>query len=293
MVTVRVSATTANLGPGFDSFGCAFALYDTISFTERNDGALTFEGCEVPYCNFDNLAVVAYRNTMNRLGLPMPGLHVAIRSDIPICRGLGSSAALIVAGAVAANAAHGDTLSRMELLEICNAIEGHPDNLAPALLGGMTVSLVENGKPYTVRYELSRKLRFTALIPSFELSTHKAREALPAKVDFPDAVFNVSHAGVLLKALEIGDEALIRVALSDRLHQPYRAALIPEYDRVRALALSCGALAFCISGAGPTLLCLSAEGTWEDRLRREIGAIPGEWQVLSLPVEHEGAKVLI
>lgn len=291
MVTIRVPATTANLGPGFDSFGCSFALYDTLTFEEQPGDALTFDGCARAYCNLENLAVVAYRAVMQHLGLPVQGLHISIRAEIPICRGLGSSAAMIVAGAAAANALHGSPLSRNELLEICNGIEGHPDNLAPALFGGMAVSLVEAGKPYTVRCDVHKNLRFTALIPDFELSTHKAREALPQKLNFSDAVFNVSRAGVLLKALEQGDEELLRIALADRIHQPYRAALIPEYEHVRALALECGCTAFCISGAGPTLLCLSFSDAWESSFRKKIASIPGGWQVLSLPVDHDGVQI--
>lgn len=292
MVTVRVPATTANIGPGFDSFGCALALYNTLSFEETPAG-LVFEGCPADYQTEENLAVVSYKAVMDALGLPMTGLRVIIRADIPICRGLGSSAALIAAGAVAANALHGGTLSALDLLAICNAIEGHPDNLAPALLGGMTVSMVENGRAWAARYNVHPRLRFTALIPDFELSTHLAREALPKEVPFADAVFNISRAGVLLKALENGDEALIRLALEDRLHQPYRGRLITGYDQVKALALASGCTAFCISGAGPTLLCLSFDDAWETPFRGKIGGIPGHWQMLPLPVDHQGAQIIL
>jgi len=291
MVTVRIPATTANIGPGFDSFGCALALYNTLSF-EETPGGLVFEGCDEAYRTADNLAVVAYRAVMDALGLPMPGLRVGIQADIPICRGLGSSAALIAGGAAAANTLHGGTLSLLDLLGICNAIEGHPDNLAPALLGGMTASMVVDGRAWAESYRVHPRLRFTALIPDFELSTHLAREALPKKVPFADAVFNISHAGVLLKALENGDEDVIRLALDDRLHQPYRGKLIPGYLPVRALALECGCTAFCISGAGPTLLCLSFDDAWEAPFRAQIGKIPGHWRMLSLAVDHQGAQIV-
>ncbi len=292
MVTVRVPATTANLGPGFDTFGCALSLYNTLTFSET-DGDLRFSGCEAAYCNADNLSVVAYRRVMEALGLPMPGLDITMDTQIPICRGLGSSASLIAAGAAAANALHGSPYSPLELLGICNAIEGHPDNLAPALLGGLVASFVEDGRPFAARYDVHPGLHFTALIPDFELSTHAARRVLPKEVPYGDAVFNVSRAAVLLKALEQGDKELLRVSLDDRLHQPYRRSLIPGYEQVRALALDCGALAFCISGAGPTLLCLSMEDGFDAALARHLHELPQRWTQLPLPVDHTGVQVTL
>lgn len=291
MVTVRVPATTANIGPGFDTFGCAFELYNTFQIEERPSG-LWFEGFADVFCNEGNLAVVGYRAVMNALHLPMPGLYVAItQNDIPICRGLGSSSSLIVAGAAAANAIHGSPLSRLDLLAICTELEGHPDNLAPALLGGLVASYVENRRPLAVRYYLHESLRFTALIPDFELSTHMARSVLPKAVPFADAVFNVSRAAVLLKSLEEGNRELIRTALVDRLHQPYRAPLIPGYEELRARALESGALAFCISGAGPTLLCLSMDEGFDEVMEPKLSALPNNWQLIRLPIDHEGVLV--
>jgi len=292
VVTVRVPATTANIGPGFDTFGCALQLYNTFTFEETASG-LQFTGCEEEFCNADNLAVVAYRCVMDALGLPMPGLKITIQTGIPICRGLGSSASLIAAGAAAANALHGSPYTKLELLGICNDIEGHPDNLAPALLGGLVASYVDNGRPVAARYSVHPKLRFTALSPDFQLSTHLARSVLPKTVPFADAVFNVSRSAVLLKAMEEGNAELIRAALHDRLHQPYRSSLIHGYEEVRALALSCGALGFCISGAGPTLLCLSMDEGFDSRLAPQLTALPHNWQLLSLPIDHEGTVVTV
>ena len=134
-------------------------------------------------------------------------------------------------------------------------------------------------------------LRFTALIPDFELSTHLARSVLPKSVPFADAIFNISRAAVLLKSLEEGNEDLIRTALVDRLHQPYRAPLIPGYEELRARALESGALAFCISGAGPTLLCLSMDEGFDAEMEPKLGALPNNWQLLSLPIDHEGVQI--
>ena len=206
MVTVRVPATTANLGPGFDTLGLALALYNTLTFEELPQG-LFFEGVEPEYATVENLAVVSYKAVLSKLGLPMPGLRISIQAEIPICRGLGSSAALIAAGAAGANANHGSPLSRAELLAVCNDIEGHPDNLAPAIFGGLVASFVENERPYIARYSLHKSLHCTALIPDFQLSTHLARSVLPKQVPYGDAIFNVSRTAVLLRALEEPDDA--------------------------------------------------------------------------------------
>ena len=287
MVTVRVPATTANLGPGFDTLGLALALYNTLTFEELPEG-LVFEGVDPDYATAENLAVISYKAVMDKLGLPMPGLRVGIRADIPICRGLGSSAALIAAGAAGANAAHGSPLTREEVLAVCNDIEGHPDNLAPAIFGGLVASFVENEQPYIARYSLHKSLHCTALIPDFQLSTHLARSVLPKEVPYGDAIFNISRTAVLLKALEEGDTETISVALHDKLHQPFRRTLIPGFDEAEALARDCGCVAFFLSGAGPTLLCLSADPAFDGKLAARLPELPGHWRQLPLPVDHQG-----
>ena len=219
-ITVRVPATTANIGPGFDSMGCALALYNYITCEVLPAGKLVITGCPEQYQNEENLAVQGYRAVLSRLGLPNEGLSLNIRAEIPVCRGLGSSAALIAGGAAAANLLHGSPLPPAELLEVTYEIEGHPDNLAPAIYGGLTASLVEDGKPRTVKLPLSPTLRWVAAIPDFELSTHLARAVLPKEVAFVDAVYNASHVAVLVGALGRGDRELIAMALRDRVHSP-------------------------------------------------------------------------
>lgn len=290
-VTVRVPATSANLGPGFDSFGCALALYNTYTF-ELLPSGLEITGCPLKYRNAQNLSVVAYRYAMEAMGLPPEGLRLHIRADIPVSRGLGSSSAMIIGGVMAANVLHGSPLTREDLLRLCTAVEGHPDNLAPALYGGMTASLMRKGNPVTARFPLSEKLRFIALVPPFPLSTKKARAVLPAQIPFADAVFNVSHAALLLRALETADAEMIALALDDRLHQPYRKGLIAGYEQARQTALDCGALAFCISGAGSTCLCIAESEDVGARLKERLPAVCPNWQVLPLPVDTQGATVL-
>lgn len=287
-ITVRVPATTANIGPGFDSMGCALALYNYITCKVLPAGKLVITGCPEPYQNEENLAVQGYRAVLSRLGLPNEGLSLNIRAEIPVCRGLGSSAALIAGGAAAANLLHGSPLPPAELLEVTNEIEGHPDNLAPAIYGGLTASLVEDGKPRTVKLPLSPTLRWVAAIPDFELSTHLARAVLPKEVAFVDAVYNASHGAVLVGALGRGDRELIAMALRDRLHQPYREKLIPEYNKVKAAAEQCGAIAFCISGAGPTLLALTDEASFAAQFAEKCKRLEHRWNIMELAVDTEG-----
>ena len=287
-ITVRVPATTANIGPGFDSMGCALALYNYITCEVLPAGKLVITGCPEPYQNEENLAVQGYRAVLSRLGLPNEGLSLHIRAEIPVCRGLGSSAALIAGGAAAANLLHGSPLPPAELLEVTNEIEGHPDNLAPAIYGGLTASLVEDGKPRTVKLPLSPTLRWVAAIPDFELSTHLARAVLPKEVAFVDAVYNASHVAVLVGALGRGDRELIAMALRDRLHQPYREKLIPEYNKVKTAAEQCGAIAFCISGAGPTLLALTDEASFAAQFAEKCKRLEHRWNIMELAVDTEG-----
>lgn len=287
-ITVRVPATTANIGPGFDSMGCALALYNYITCEVLPAGKLVITGCPEPYQNEENLAVQGYRAVLSRLGLPNEGLSLNIRAEIPVCRGLGSSAALIAGGAAAANLLHGSPLPPAELLEVTNEIEGHPDNLAPAIYGGLTASLVEDGKPRTVKLPLSPTLRWVAAIPDFELSTHLARAVLPKEVAFVDAVYNASHVAVLVGALGRGDRELIAMALRDRLHQPYREKLIPEYNKVKTAAEQCGAIAFCISGAGPTLLALTDEASFAAQFAEKCKCLEHRWNIMELAVDTEG-----
>ncbi len=293
-VTLRVPATMANIGPGFDSFGCAVSLYNKFTF-ELTGTDLAFSGVHAKYANDTNMAYQAYVATMKRIGqLSERGIRITIESDIPICRGLGSSASLLVAGAVAANELHGRPLSNKDILEIATEMEGHPDNIAPAIIGGLTASMMDEGVPFTVKYTVASNIHPIVIIPDFELSTAEARAALPKQVPFNDAVFNISHAALLLRALELGDENIIRHALSDKLHQPYRKSLIQGYEEVESAAMSLGAISYCISGAGPTQLAIVTQDPekFVKALSTKICVSHPGWKVMSLSIDNEGAKIL-
>ena len=290
-VTIRVPATTANLGPGFDAFGCALSLYTDVTFEEMEDG-LEITGCPEEFTGPDNLVYTSYCAVLNTMSEEVRGVKIHIDAHIPICRGLGSSAALLVAGAMGANVLRGNKLSTQGLLNITNAMEGHPDNLAPAFYGGLTASMVDNGLPVTVNFPLHPDWEFLALVPDFDLPTTLAREALPNEYVRADAVYNISHGAMVLKALELGDEKLLRNAMQDKIHQPYRKGMIQDYEKIEGLIRTTGA-AFCLSGAGPTLLCITRNPGLEEKLAKKLHDITeANWEMIPLHVEFEGARVL-
>lgn len=288
---LRVPASSANLGPGFDCFGIAWQLWNEIEF-EPND-RLVITGCPERYQNPQNLAYDAYRTVLAMHGVEAGGVTIRFgRTDIPVSRGLGSSSALLIAGALAANELGGLDMTRDELFRAAVRLEGHPDNVAPAFFGGFTVSAMDGDRICGVGFPVSDSLCFTVLIPDFELSTRLARQVLPETYARADAIFNTSHASLMLHAMQSGDCGVLSFAIEDRIHQPYRTALIPGYDEARQLALEAGAAAVCISGAGSTMLCISDRPGLADRLAAPFAErFPG-WRVKDVQPDREGAKIL-
>jgi len=289
---LRVPASSANLGPGFDCFGIAWDLYDEIEYA-LSDGPLAISGCDARFQNAENLSCRAFRRTLERAGVALPGLHIRfLNCEIPVSRGLGSSAALIAGGVLAADRLCGLGLSRGEQIEIATEIEGHPDNVAPALFGGLTVSAMDGAHPVFRTFPVSERLRFAVLIPPFELSTAQARAVLPATLGRADAIFNVSRAALLLSALAEGDTALLPLAMEDRIHQSYRLPLIDGFETARAAAADCGGAGFCISGAGSTLLCVSDEEGFAARLKARLSEVLPLWRVRAVRPDTQGAAIL-
>lgn len=287
-VTVRVPATSANLGSGFDCTGIAFKRYNVFSF-EKIENGVAFENFEEEFSNENNIAYQAYKTVCDKLGEDAYVKIKNIKTDIPIARGLGSSAALIVAGAYAANALHGNRFSVQELFEICNNIEGHPDNIAPALFGGLCTSIVANGKPITQKYSVSDKIFFTALVPDFKVETKMARDVLPKVIDRNDAIFNMQRIALLPHSFESGNMELIKLVTQDKLHQEYRRCLFKNIDDVEKYTFECGAIAFAISGAGPTCLAFSDEPIGK-MINRKICKLENGWIAYDLGIDDEGAK---
>lgn len=290
MVRVTVPASTANIGPGFDTLGLALNLYNTYEFDEIDEG-LQIEGCSDKFKNENNLVYKSFQKTADIINRKIKGLKVVMHTDIPISRGLGSSSACIVGGVFGANALLKGNLTKDELFKIAVDIEGHPDNIAPAVYGGLTASIVEDGIPYCMGYNISEKLKFCALIPDFETSTYEARKLLPVDIPFKDAIYNVSRTAVLLKALEEGNFKVINVALKDKLHQKYRKTLIHEYDEVKKICIDNGSHALFISGSGPTLMNVIENSDFTNKIKNSIINLRHNWDIRYLITDTNGVIV--
>ena len=256
MITVTVPATSANVGAGFDSLGLAVSMYNTVTFEESD--RLEISSCDgtiVP-TGQSNLVYRSVKAVFDQLDEKLPGLKITQTNAIPMARGLGSSSACIVAGILGANAMLGNRLTHRQMLTMATAIEGHPDNVAPAMLGGFVTSVIDEGQVYSVKKDIDPELAFAAFVPDFRLLTSKARAALPAMVSHKDAVYNLSRAALATAAFCDGEYELLRVATKDKLHQQYRLPLIPGGERVFELAWDLGAYAVYISGAGPTIMAV-------------------------------------
>ncbi|MEG2404273.1 MAG: homoserine kinase [Oscillospiraceae bacterium] len=296
MIKISVPATSANLGAGFDSLGLALGLYNTVSFEE-------FDGCDISSGDGSftpkdeaNLIYRTAKQVYSRCGASFKGLRMVQTNAIPMARGLGSSSACIVAGIMGANALLKSPLSREEMLDFAVELEGHPDNVAPALLGGFVVCAVENNHAYAIKKDISDELQFAAFIPSFRLLTEKARAALPKEIPHKDAVYNVSRAALCAAAFCEGRYDLLQVATGDVLHQPYRMPLIEGGEEVLTMCRELGACGAFISGAGPTLLSIvrrdNAEFYAKASARLKLSETGNSFTLRMFSADNEGAKYI-
>lgn len=261
-VKVIVPATSANCGPGFDVLGAACNLYNEFTYELTKRGfelEVTGEGSGRLHASGKNLAFSSFFRLWNEVtDRRYTGLKVTMHNRIPLSRGLGSSSTAIVAGLMAANYLTGNTLTKQQLVNYATELEGHPDNVAPAILGGFTVSYMAYGKANSLRFLPACELRFIAAVPSEPLSTAKARQAIPETVSHKDAVFNAGRSALLVSALLTGEYNYLPDALEDRLHQPYRMPLITGTQAVFKAAKNAGAYGAIISGAGSTLMAYAS-----------------------------------
>ncbi|WP_274362636.1 homoserine kinase [Paenibacillus thermotolerans] len=257
-VRVKVPASSANLGPGFDALGMALNLYGWIEMSPSDSTSFTLLGEHVSGLPTDksNLLYTIAQRVFAAAGTGPKELNITMYSEIPLTRGLGSSASAIVGALGAANALIGSPFGMNELFQWATEIEGHPDNVGASLFGGIIAAVWDGGKASHVRIEPHPRLEALVAIPAFELSTGKARTVLPDRVSRADAVYNIGHASMLIAALATGNLEAIREAMSDRIHQPYRAPLVPGMEQCLLQAADQGALGAALSGAGPTLLAL-------------------------------------
>ncbi len=267
-VTVTVPGTTSNLGPGFDCLGAALTLRNRFRFSVEQEATeaarssvhIQVTGTEADRVTTDdsNLAYQSFAKFYQHIGQAPPAVQIEIHLEVPLARGLGSSATAIVGGTVAANLLADSPLSPEAVMALAIAIEGHPDNVVPALVGGCQLAASSlDGAWQVCSVPWHSDVVPVVAIPNFELSTAEARRVLPPTYSRADAIFNTAHLGLLLRGLETGCGPWLRDALQDRIHQPYRQALIPGYDALQAAAVAAGAYGLVISGAGPTLITLS------------------------------------
>ena len=296
MVHVRVPATSANLGPGFDALGLALALYNEVEARESDGITVDVhgEGAGRLPTTGDNVVARGVQLAYEAAGRPFKGIALRCVNRVPTSRGLGSSAAAWVGGLAAGNALCGGALSREALLALATRAEGHPDNVAAALLGGLTVSCASgDGAVTAISLTVPVRLTWIALIPETTSSTAEARAVLPAAVPRADAVFNVQRVALLLAALQSGRADALATALDDRLHQPYRLTLFPWMPAVVVAARRAGALGCVLSGAGPALLAVVAgdgravAAAMEDALR--MAGLAGTAR--ALPVDLNGVVI--
>lgn len=289
MIKVKVPATSANLGVGYDCLGIALDDFATVTF-EVIDQGLEIIGCDEEYCNEENLFYQAFRKGLDHMGKSVSGIRIHVDTDIPYARGLGSSATCIVAGLAGANALFHNPMNKYELFDLATQMEGHPDNIAPAIFGALCVSFMDEGKPNMIRYGIKRDLLFVTMIPDYEVSTKSAREVLPKTMSYPDAVYQMGRCAALAKAIEIGNPMIMKKACTDKMQEPYRKNLIPEYDDVQTLCEEAGMITTFISGSGSTMIALTQEKDAAQALQEMIQQRYPNWIVRILQATYDGVQ---
>ncbi len=302
-VMVKIPATSANLGPGFDTLGLALDLYNyvTISWSNKSEIEVNVEGFgqELMDNQDENMVYHAARKVLNHCGENNKGLYIRLENNIPFCRGLGSSAAAIVGGAVAANQLIGEPMDKEQLLDLVFDIEGHPDNIFPAMYGGLVVSSncgdekAGEHKYMFKKINLPRELQFLAVIPKDHLDTQMARQALPKMVKHSEAVYNLGRVSLLILAFQTADYNLMHHAMNDCLHEQYRAKLLPGLSEALH-ELRGFSIPSAISGAGPSVLAVVSSRAEE--IKRQIEDIfkrkELECHTIFLRPENQGAQII-
>ncbi len=296
--TARIPASTTNLGPGFDVLGLALQLYSTVTLEITGSKTeVIVSGVDVdkiPSSN-EHIAFQAVETIYQKSGKSQPkGLKLTIANGIPAIRGLGGSGTAILGGLLTANLLCENPFSRSDLLNFASTLEGHPDNVAASLYGGLVISVQDDKHIHTIQLKCDPALYVVLAIPEFTLSTQKARNILPKTVDFSDAIYNISRSSLLVASIATGKLEMLSTAMNDKLHQPYRSTLIPGFDDVVEAALSAGALSIALSGAGPTIAAYCLDNMQEvgksmQNVFKQHG-IPSD--ILVIGTDVEGAKLI-
>lgn len=290
----RVPATTANLGVGFDTLGLALRLYNIFEVSDEGSDIVEIngEGIDELYNRENNIFLKALDYFYSLYNLTPPPLHVKILNNIPLCKGLGSSASAIVAGLTIGNELLGKGLSKEELLEHAVLLEGHPDNVSPALFGGCTISLVSRGKVIVKNVPIPDDLSVIVAVPYFDVPTESSRKILPECIPIDVTVRGLAKIGMFLVSLMTNNLKDLHTILDDELHEPYRARFIPNYNEIKRELLSVGALGVMISGSGPSIVILTEkEGSKElvESTDFILSKNNIEAKILNLEIDYEGA----
>ncbi len=295
MIKIQIPATSANLGAGFDALGLALDYYNYVDMEESDRISIeSLDGIPVPN-DASNLVYDSAHILYDICGKKLDGLTIRQVNNIPMARGLGSSSACIIAGLVGANRLLGEPMGFDDLVDLSAQIEGHPDNTAPALLGGIVTAVFDGKRVHWVKQEVFTTLKFVAVIPDFELKTEKARACLPKEISHKDAVYNLSRAALFSASLLTGKYENLRTAVHDRLHQPYRMELIAHARDVFDTAYSLGAYASYLSGAGPALMAIVGDDNiyFCGKMRFALDKMGLQnWQVKEMHIDNEGTKII-
>ena len=299
-INVKVPATTANLGPGFDALGLALNLWNEAEFVATQDEKITVkvkgEGKDLLPSDASNAVAEAALLIYKLAGKPCIGMQIKCINRVPLGSGLGSSSAAMLTGMLGANALLGNPFSRDEILKLAIETEGHPDNVAPAMLGGLVASIIHENHVVSLRLTLTSRLspiHITVVLPDFDFPTKQARALLPTKIDRKDAIHNISRAVIVTEAFRVGDMDMLGEAMEDKLHQPYRIPLIPGAQNVMDTMKAAGASAVALSGAGPSLIAFSSkrESAIGESARSAFAEAGLNSRVYQLKISRRGAEV--
>lgn len=290
MLKVEVPATSANLGIGFDCLGLALDLAATFTFEEASELSIT--GCPEKFQGDDNLVWTTYKETCEKLQDDWVPLHINIDSPIPLAGGLGSSSCCVVAGIAAALELSGRRWNKQLAVQLATETEGHPDNVAPAIYGGLVNTIIHCGAPVVTQLELAESWQFVLMAPSYEVRTADARRVLPDSYSREDAVWQIGHAMATVGALAQGDAELLAAACVDRIHEPYRKALIKDYETLREASLAAGAATFVISGSGSTMMAICPSKASAQAVAKAANDTVGDLWIKICQASDQGTQVV-
>lgn len=295
MIRVKVPASSANMGAGFDTLGIALNLYSTLEISQRDSGLeiVTHTSGGTVHNDKSNLVYRAMERVFNEVDYHSGGLYIKQNSKIPMTRGLGSSSACIVGGMLAANVMSGRKLSYNDILHLASDMEGHPDNVGPALYGGLCISANVNNRTVVKSTKLINKLKFAVMIPDFFVATKKSRTTLPDEVLIKDAASNISSALMLCYSLTSGDFSELRYGVNDKLHQPYRKRYIDGFDEIFKTTYENGSLATYLSGSGPTIMSIidGNDTGFANKMEKFFQANSHKWRCMVLECDNVGSVV--